>query len=324
MIVLNEHGLEVEVDSETIEHIKKRGVWPLYKISPRSTAGAASEKKICILLKNNGIGDAIHAMPAIHQKIQDGYQITVVAESFYEEWFTRLGVEFIAAQEHMIGFVEENKHKYGKFYSLRQWCIQHDEQTHGSPYISRFQQFADLIETSLPPTFDWQPILQPQPSATTVTVALGLDSTSMQRGYPHQRELRSLLRRNNISFADIGNGRGKVTGGTLSEIVNHIFNAEKVVAVDSGILAIALALHKPVVALFGPTTPQIIADQFTSYSDIRLTVLQEMQRGCQMPCNFQQEKGFGVNGKCKKRSVAECMQAITPEKIICALLNFEL
>jgi len=320
MLVLNEHGLEVEVDHETIEHLKKRGVWQLYRTSPRQTLGCGPEKSICLLLQRNGIGDAIHALPAISQKIKDGYSITVVAEPFVQEWFVRAGCTFQPAQEMMVGFIQENKHKYSKFYSLSQWCIDHDEVSNGSPTVARFQQFADLIETVLPAAFEWESILKPE-RTTKTNVALGLQSSSNHRSFLQAVELRRELKALGLSTLEIGNGRGKRCASTLQELVNWIHSAEIIIAVDSGVLAIALALQKPVIALFGPTSEEIIVHQFNKYQLLDLPVLRSTTEdsckdSCKRPCNFQRVKGYGIDGKCKKQGYSDCMKEISVQEII--------
>jgi ADP-heptose:LPS heptosyltransferase len=105
-------------------------------------------------------------------------------------------------------------------------------------------------------------------------------------------------------------------------LVRAVNEADAVIAVDSGILAVALALNKPTVALFGPTHSGIIADQFSRYHTLSLTVLKsERADSCQRPCNFQPERGYGKDGKCTRTPVSDCMMEIEPEAVVAALLE---
>src|SRR4051812_21057736 len=115
MLFINEFGCEVNIDEAGIEQLKARGVWHLFKPSERKYVGKGPEKNICILFNGNGIGDAIHAMPAVWQKVQEGYDITVYMHPWASTCFTSLGCDVWKAEHSTLGFIPEHINTFGAF-----------------------------------------------------------------------------------------------------------------------------------------------------------------------------------------------------------------
>lgn len=155
-------------------------------------------------------------------------------------------------------------------------------------------------------------------------VVLGFQASSRQREYPHAAKLRALLDENGYEWVEIGRkewyGRlyPHATECKIDEIPHIIEQGDLIIAVDSGILAIALALGKPTIGLFGPTSEKIIAEQFRHFHpDLQLKVIRsDKPDSCQRPCNFHDKRGYGINGKCTRIPIAKCMTEIEPETIL--------
>lgn len=115
---------------------------------------------------------------------------------------------------------------------------------------------------------------------------------------------------------------GDVKVNTWQELAQIVNSASLVIATDNGILAIALALGKPAVAIFGGTDEDCIVWQFKKYRSMKnVRVVRSNKKDvCIRPCNFQEERGFAVNGKCSNKN-ADCMNEILPEEIFNAALN---
>ena len=161
-------------------------------------------------------------------------------------------------------------------------------------------------------------------------IILALQASSRQREYPHAQKLRALLTANEIEWMEIGKKEwyGRLTPSAqefkISEIPAVLEQADLIIAVDSGILALGLALGKATIGLFGPTSEKIIAEQFRSYHpNLELTVIRSQEPDvCQRPCNFHGDRGYGINGKCTRIPIAKCMQEIKPETILVKIKEF--
>jgi hypothetical protein len=152
-----ETGREVQLNSEVWQCIVRRGDAHKYAKNITVHEGTGPANKILLMLNDNGIGDDVHALPAIAQKIREGFDITVIARKFTRSMFEKLGCKFIeACPEGMPGFLKENLPRYGLLYNLPTWCIDHDEETSGNVFLTRFEQFAKKIGTTLPESFDFR------------------------------------------------------------------------------------------------------------------------------------------------------------------------
>lgn len=323
MILLNPRGREVQVNSKVLEKIRKRGDTDKYQRMPAKTICDGPEKHICLLLGNNGIGDDIHAMPAIAQKIAEGFTIDVYSRPFTKSCYELLGATFYDYGTARIGFMEKHKKTYDAVYHLSQWCMSHEQETDGKPTKTRFEQFAGYIETSLPDRFNWQSVFGMGYNPFTPPL-LALHATSPHRSYPLVASLYKLLRQQEMPFAAMGNSPDEIKFSSFADMLQAISLARVVVTVDTGPLAIALALQVPVVALFGGSDVDIIVNQFKKYNtdsaywkDSVKIITDSEQTGCSFPCNWHHKNGFQVKGKCK--SLSDCMLSITPQRVIGAM-----
>lgn len=369
-----EFGTEVTVDSEGWDQIIRRGDADKFSKEPTSTYGFGPAKKIALLLHGNGIGDMVHSLPAICAKIAEGYEIDLMAEKNLCPFFERTGCNVIPAYEMapggavcygdgkpVQGFIKDHRNEYGKFYSLKHWCVAHDEESEGKSHIDRFDQIAGYLDVELPKKFDWKPYLlggehgiqgirdaelplssntgdSEGPDSSRVggeeharRVILGVQASSRQREYPNAPKLKAGLTERGIEYAELGRKAGyhgipspEAVEIQIKDIPDYIERSEVVVGVDSGILAIALALNKPCVGLFGPTDSGIIANQFYRYHrDLKLTVIKSAKEELCRPCNFQHQRGYGGDrGKCTRIPIAQCMKEIEVERVLDAIGSY--
>jgi hypothetical protein len=334
MQVRNQHGIEVSISEETwaiLVHDRPHEA-AKYRRIERSTATSGASDRILLLLHENGIGDVIHAMPAIRAKIESGCRVAVGCTDIQTPLYRRLGCEIIEEKEPTIGVVGKYWGEYGKIYSLRHWCRAHDEETGGDVTVPRFEQFAKYIDATLPETFDWRPYLLPEVESSKPVgnrfksdIILGLDSTSGQRGYPQHRQLYDELVARHFIVRALGLPGKEADYAeifTMEGLMQKIDGARTVVAVDAGVLNVALALGKPVVAIMGPTSESIIIDQFSRYrsmDDVSIVRSDHTDDKCLRPCNFSMRRGFNVNNKCNAQ--ADCMKEIGISTIISSLEN---
>ncbi|MBL7987662.1 MAG: hypothetical protein JNJ94_06350 [Chlorobi bacterium] len=318
-------------------------------ISATRTNGHGEPNRIALLLSGhdngNGMGDDIHALPAIAQRAQLGCSIDVFTRKFrlplfnHPAW-SNIGVRAFAGEELGVGSTPMLQGRYGAIYSLTQWCLIHDAATGGNVVVDRFDQFASLIDTFAPQRFSFPSyIAAPDMTANTSSgVVVALTASGFKRSIP-TREGRNLIRgiiREELPKERMLNLGLPQHGGELlptwGAIVNAVASARVVVSVDTGVLALALALNRPTIAIFGPTTPRIVVQQFARYTDgFSPTVLQPNRHkvsdrsGCQFPCNFQSARGYGEGNTCKHRGYgSECLRRITTDTDFLATFRSEL
>src|SRR6185295_6642381 len=152
--VINQHGNEVLVSEQVLRDMP---VWSRRKIKYERSGNS---KSIGLIMDMNGIGDNIQAMPAIYQKIKDGFEVVIFyyldKEVFSKDCFSSLGCRIYYTNYGSIKDFDPftnlmQKEKFGAVYDLRAWATEDD--FFGDGTKSRFQVFADLIETTLPDEF---------------------------------------------------------------------------------------------------------------------------------------------------------------------------
>lgn len=156
-------------------------------------------------------------------------------------------------------------------------------------------------------------------------VILALTSSSVRRSYDDQRGLQLLYDRAGISSRIVGGVLGGDSIPSFEELIQIVNNAKLVVAVDNGILALALALRKPVVAIFGPTDEHCIIWQFKKYQDmsnVRVLRSQLPDKHCKRPCSFQEARGWNKKGKCSKETYSDCLQELSTKDVFDFTFSF--
>ena len=341
MELINPHGNLVIVDSPQFERIKKHSDFDKYHRPEHVFRGNGPANRICTVTQaaneqqQNGLGDDFHAMPAVFQKVRDGFDVVVVGRGFTRECWEAVGATFVDKSLVGLGYVDDHLNDFGTIYSARQWCVRHDEDTNGEPVLTRFEQFARFIETDLPAEFSWRDAFNVQPVGAyeNQPIALSLESLGSIRSYPKAQSLIELARE---QFGDRIINISRVGGGTqfndLRHMIEVLLKCRLVVSVDTGILAVALALGIPTLALMGPTSESVIVDQYERYlphatrNVLRSTIATNATiatHGCMRPCNMQAARGWCVerNGRVKCGDFADCLNEIEPSSIVEAMLN---
>ncbi len=331
---LNPFGQEIHLTKKDIDFIVKQGDLKLFQPRAFRHEGQGLKNKVAIIFSSNngsnGIGDYVHAMPALTAKVQSGFECHVWTTEFFRPFIEWCGATFHDGSLLGVGSIAKMQLEFGVIHSLVHWCIEHDEQTFGDVHKTRFEQIAEFLGVELPDRFSWDEIFPAHSLDIKPFGIIATQSTARERSYTHTNELRSLAEKGTGVFcARLGGGNAHkedwmLTAKTIEELILLIRSAPFIVTVDNGILALALAMEIPVVAIFGPTDENTIVWQFSRYVDtskVRIVRSLITNEECRRPCSMQNERGYGANQKCTKdRSVmVDCMAEIEPEQIVSEL-----
>jgi Glycosyltransferase family 9 (heptosyltransferase) len=324
MHLRNPYGIEVDVPETQWALVRHDRPAEASRYRPLQVQNVTSgpANNVLLVVYENGIGDLVHAMPAIRGKIDAGVSVSVGCRDWQWPFYQRLGCLRIEESEPMMGTFRRYESEYGVIYRLKHWCRRHDEDSGGDVVHTRFEQFARLIGADLPLTFDFNPYLfeKERRPERPFDVVLGLDSSASQRTYPKHAAIYEELVSRHLSVRAMGlpdKAEGYAETLTMAGLIETIAAAKYVIAVDAGVLAIGLALGKPCVAIFGPTSEAIIVQQYARYrdmSDVRVVRAPLADNRCARPCNFSQRRGWSVNGKCM--TLGDCMKQVEPENIL--------
>lgn len=285
--------------------------------------GSGNPKRICILFSCNGIGDDVTLLPALWQKKQEGYDITIHTRMFSAPIFERMGIEVVDGIDEVgaLGTIDILQTQFGAIYDMYKFLLVHDQEDGGTITKSRFQQCADILETTLPDKFDFKTYLLPNADAPKrEKIVFAPRSYAKQRSYPFieegfqaldsvwETQCIGLFQQPNLSF---------------EELIQTIYDAKCVISVDTGILHLALALETPTVAIMGGTDEYGIVYPYGKYvSTVNVAVLRShtTDKTCQRPCSYHSSRGYGINGKCSS-GYTDCMNEILPEQILETVFN---
>lgn len=157
---INQAGSEVFIDPQTLARIQKRGDMHLFRKRPTEYDGSGPKNKVAIVYQSpngaNGIGDYIHAMPALCAKVEAGFEVHVWSSEFFRPIIERCGCIYHDYREAQIGWLKRALTEYGTVYMLTYWCIKHDEYSFGNVTMNRFDQMADYLSVKLPESFSWR------------------------------------------------------------------------------------------------------------------------------------------------------------------------
>lgn len=277
---------------------------------------------ICLVMHSGGLGDAIHATPAISVLAQS-QSVTVIIPALQHEYWQYLADEYgvvLRDCSEPIDFVwlEQAKLEFAEIYSLFDWCTW-EMRNDGPLTTDTIGQFAGLIGVELPEEFSWAELFGITESATGGYVLTSFLSNETWRTYSRASEANGELR-NGLSVESLGPEQLP-----FAELVNLVHNARCVVAVDNGILALATALGKPTVSLWSVTEPEHIVNQFERFLPVTGEAIQGPTYGaCESPCYRQKSRGFDRDAKenkycCGEHTVAWCLHHITPKDILKAV-----
>ncbi len=276
--------------------------------------------KILLIMEACGLGDHIAALPAISMLARQ-HEVTVIAREFYAGMFRDVG--FIRA----VGQDEQLKPRFDKNYWLAEWSVR-EEMMLGRLEDSRIAQFASLIDTELPAEFSWLPYLNPNKKERAPYIVLAGSSVEPLRSLPEniERELCDSLPLPVIRLPHVNvyrnnsqalNAENKFIAGILQELIDLIYNARAVIAVDGGPLRLAWAMNVPSVGIYGLSSPDKELAGYERYVPLRHEAIYGVGHSkCWMPCYRQAVNGYEI---CESRGTAHCMENVSIPDILKAL-----
>lgn len=270
---------------------------------------------ICLVLGDMstsgvGLGDHFASLPCIAQ-----LKPTIYASPFYKELYERTGCEFHSLEEIGFGFIESIKSKYAKIYEMKEWSLDHLLETRAKVTKDFNEAFASVFGIEAPREFDYAKALDAYEDKTLQEMdycILAPFSVSANRSLVRVKELHWHLKKLGLEHIVLGSPEDRPY--PLDELVSLIYNAKCVLACDSGIMHIALALGVPTVSVFGGTEPNHIIGCYEYLTGGRSLVYQKKpHRDCEAPCSFLPEYGWGRKFQCM--TYAECLLEYEPEDI---------
>ena len=308
---------------------------------PHVTQGVGDPKKVALLMWENGVGDDVASMPGVAQKIADGYRVTIYTTAFRapmwrSSYWRSLGLDVRTYSGEQFGMVARLQRDFGEIFALSQWCLYHDEEVSGASRKDRVTQFADAIGVvlDLRSRFDYRTALCP-PSAPGyghwAYILVALTASNERRDYPHRYELLSALRQACSGFGynrvrSVGKAdEGAEVAADVWSLIEMIRGASVVVSVDTGVLALSIALGRPTIALMGPTGASVVIEGIRR-QQCRVRLIQIVRgkpSNCKLPCNFHVARGFGQGNTCSLSQPTECMTSIKVEDVIQAFYAIE-
>src|SRR6266576_35147 len=277
--------------------------------------------KILLILECLGLGDCISSLPALSALTQE-HSVTVYGRSFYKSLYERAGCSFIAAagQTQSEAFTRH----FDKSYWLAEWSSI-AESREGKTQGPRMEYFAGLIGATLPETFDYMEYLRPNKIDAEYYLLAG-QSVETWRSLPVQKEkelfglLDSVLPTKQLPRVYVYNNKVDGSDLNLQQLIDTVYNARQVVAVEGGILHLARAMNVPSVGLYGMTGPEVM-EQYRRYiPDLNHTPITgpavPYKTGtCTQPCYRNFHNGF--NGECgHKLQEPYCMTNISTTQIM--------
>ena len=322
-----------------------------------ANAGLGDIKKIGIHLRESGIGDDLHAMPAVSWLCDNGYDVTVIGTPFTRECWESCGAKFLNVFDVGMSKMME----FGRYYILNQWSVWEEMRLGYSP-MPRFNQFAELVHAELPEKFSWLERLEPWNSKHEMTweldykdvrkmkpyIVFSPAATSRWRMFPKWKSLWLFLclrhKYHKVLWVE---SKTKARGGwnkiksipfelamklcfakrykcfSFREMMYLVYHSDRVVGVDSGITNLAAAFGKPVIGIFGITDGEVIMSQFKRYVAGEMNVIQGkgIEDRCKSPCWEFPENGFTDELCCGQYKEAACLKGIKIENILSIALN---
>jgi hypothetical protein len=152
--MVNKAGVEVIVTGAIEARWRRLGRMDALRPREFAVAGPGEPMTVLLDLRMNGLGDAIHSLPAIAEKVRLGFHVIVITTPFLEALFTRIGCTVL---HHDIPAESDALRYVGTSYNLKMWCTEMDADS-GPERLqtSRFGQFARLVNVELPKEFDFR------------------------------------------------------------------------------------------------------------------------------------------------------------------------
>ncbi len=282
--------------------------------------GTGDPKEICLLMRKHGLGDDLHAMPAVEGLVKAGYRVTVYAKTFTRKCWESVGAEFFEIPRGHIGWMEANQHRFSQIHALNEWSVW-ESNIEGTGLHPISQIFAELIGAKMPDQFSWIEKLEAKRHETSPYIIFSSESSSSWRSIPYRRarEIFNELRKiQPVRWLQVG-GHNPLTEVVpiFEDLIDLVYNARLVVSTDNGILNLASALGTSHIGIYGLTSPQSLNDSLKRYqtSESRYIAGNNGNR-CQAPCWGSAENGFINEICCGEYRVPKCLQQIKVNEVI--------
>ena len=286
--------------------------------------GTGPKGSVCLLMVQMGLGDDICALPAVVQLAREK-DVTVYTRAFHKPLWESIGVNVVGvAGDEMTcdnreiltpAWDAEHLSDYETIYKIS--TVPWDEDVFACSGRGRIEQFAERIETTfVMKSGFFRTVLRPRTISSERYTLFAPQSDNPWRGLPEKQahEIRE-----KISGTVVQLGEGHVKCSTYSELVDLVWNADRIISVDNGIAHIAAALGKRLTILGGMTDVRQIFGQYEAWNPgWTFQTVQGAGAECLAPCHMQPTHGF-LDGKCCGLYAApKCLEQIDTASIVSA------
>ncbi len=271
--------------------------------------------KVLLALLRTGLGTSVHALPAISQMISDGFEVTVNCKEFQRPIYDAIGCKTTCVREPFgLSWNQQHGNDYGRIVSLATWD-QWQQWESGENTTATMDAFAEILGVELPEEFSWTEKLNVQNFIQKDYILFAPNSLEKFRSLP--KEVADEVELRLKEFGNVVRIEGHECAG-WNEFRDLITGATEVVAVEGGVLNVAGALGKKLLALIGMTEIVSTIEQYRRYiPDLDYRFVQGYQpHGCSMPCMRQKSRGF-FNDRCLgKYTEPECLLRLDIAKVV--------
>ena len=270
-------------------------------------------KKVLLAALHTGLGTAIHALPAISVLISEDYEVTVNCKEFQRPIYEAIGCKTMTIREPFgLSWKITHGNDFGRIVSLHAWDLW-DLRMFGENRTGTMESFAAILGVELPESFSWVENVQSIVQNDYILFA----PYSLEKWRSLPKEVADEIEQSLQHFGKVIRINGDECK-TWQELRDLIFNASHVVAVEGGVLNVAGALGKKMLALIGMTEIDSTIEQYRKYiPELEYRSVQGFQpEGCSMPCMRRKDRGF-INDKCLgKNELPECLSKIDISKVV--------
>lgn len=206
-----------------------------------------------------------------------------------------------------------NLPKYETIYKLGAWGVWEDNAIGGS-HRPRFEQLAELLDVSVPESFDYVAALKPNVTSDSY-ILMNVESRELMRSLTDTQalELYELLSEDSrVVWLSETSGDPRVRCNTAQELIDLVYNAKHVVGIDNGVMHLACAFKKPVTIAGGMTDVRLIFEQYKT----PLSVIQTSHNECISPCYRLPQNGFTNKLCCGKYERPACLGSLNVSSLL--------
>lgn len=348
--------------------------------------GDGPEKSVCLIMNACGIGDDLHALPVVWRMIQDGCDVTVYTKPFEGAIWESIGARVLLPPTggFQIDFDEQAKKQYGLIAKLRSWSTWQVPDNAGLP-MGTIDYFASLLDATVPDSFSWIDILQPNLTIGEPYVLLATESAEVWRTLPEERAFAlydELSKEHNVIWLthggklmpdeqiealayhlrlyhksvmitqhsaeplteerieewaenlrsekrkEVSRMKERTHCRSFRELLNLVYNAERVYSVENGVSNLAGALGRELTVICGMTEPTNILGQYKKFNpswSYEVITGEYPNNGiCKGPCWRRSDRGMlRPNGSphelcCGYAGAPLCLHSLDVTKIVYA------